>query len=61
MLRIGADLLEQRKRGVFKTAKNEKTADPPKDLLTVLMKANQDTDLPETQRMSDEEVVARMS
>lgn len=65
MLRIGVDLLHQRKQGDFGTASGENSKrdwdekEPAKDLLTVLVKANQDTELPDSQRMSDEEVIAR--
>ena len=59
MLRIGAELLQQRKRGEFGIG-TEKGDRSQRDLLTVLVKANQDPDIPESQRMDDEEVIAQV-
>lgn len=62
MLRVGMDLLRRRKRGL-QSVNGEKGDGNGKeranDLLSVLVKANQDVGLPEAQRMSDEEVIAR--
>ena len=59
MLRIGAELLQQRKRGEFGLG-TEKDEGSQRDLLTVLVKANQDPDIPESQRMDDDEVIAQV-
>lgn len=66
MQRIGEELLRQRKRVILgeKVEVDEDiekdTADlKGRDLLSVLVRANLDTELPDSQRMSDEDVLAR--
>ena len=67
MERIGWDLLRERKDlalGKVPTKKNidEETLEfdaDGRDVLTALVKANMDSDLPDDKRMSDRDVVAR--
>ncbi len=67
MKQIGADLVEKKKAAIL--ASHEKNFDLSKDdhdtenrdLLTLLMRANMGTDIPESQRLSDEDVIARES
>lgn len=54
MMRISHDLLRESKNSVHE--KGEK-----RDLLTLLVNSNMATDIPEHQRMSDQDVLARMS
>ena len=56
MSRIGADLLKQ-----SKTFQDDKSGKSPshRDILSLLIQANTMQDLPESQRMNDEDVVAR--
>ena len=66
MDRIGAELLSARKANALgKTSSSTSSLGELSleghDLLTALVRANMDTDLPETQRMSDEDVLARES
>ena len=67
MQRIGEELLRQRKRIVLgekvevdKEIEKDTADLKGRDLLTVLVQANMDTEIPESQRMSDDDVVARM-
>ncbi len=53
MFRIGKQLLEERKRG------SEKISSRGNDLLSLLVRANTATDIPEHQKMSDEDVISR--
>lgn len=55
MNRIGKQLLEDRKRESKSNSRREN------DLLSLLVHANTSTDIPEHQKMSDEDVIARMS
>ena len=63
MRRIGQDLLREKKINIDENADEEKEQGrgSGKDLLSVLVRANMDTELPESQRMSDEDVLARKS
>ena len=67
MQRIGEELLRQRKRIILgekvevdKEIEKDTADLKGRDLLTVLVQANMDTEIPESQRMSDDDVVARM-
>jgi len=56
MDRIGAELVRDAK----KSSQEEKDGmGKSRDLLSLLMKSNMNTDIPEHQRMSDEDVLAR--
>lgn len=66
MNRIGRELVEERKSAVL--GKKQKDGRKDEDdrggivgrhLLSVLVQANMDSDLPDNQRMSDEDVLAR--
>lgn len=62
MRRIGLQLVEEKKAEIMKaTSSGEKGDDTlhSRDLLTLLIKANMATDVPESQRLSDEDVLAR--
>lgn len=66
MMQIGSELVAERKAYILATAgeKNVKVSDSGfegRDLLTLLMKANMASDIPESQRLRDEDVVARES
>lgn len=64
MRRIGEGLVRERKNAVSNDKSiEEKEAGLPKkrDLLSVLVQANMDEEIPESQRLSDEDVLARMS
>lgn len=56
MQRIGRGLLAESKAGV---AAHEKGGAASRDLLSLLVRANTAKDLPERQRMSDADVLAR--
>ncbi|TFK45693.1 cytochrome P450 [Heliocybe sulcata] len=61
MARIGRDLLAEKKAAVL--GEHEKVAKDSlqgRDLLSLLVRANMATDLPEAQRMSDEDVLAQV-
>ena len=61
MTRIGHGLLEE-SRAIVMSEKNSSLAKDSwkgRDLLSLLVRANMATDLPSTQRMSDDDVVAR--
>ena len=66
MNRIGRKLLNDAKaavmssHGVEKGGTIEKSSLQGRDLLTLLVRANMATDIPENQRISDEDVLARM-
>lgn len=63
MARIGNELLRDSKTALLAADGNmkvEKTSFQRRDLLSLLLKANMSTDLPGNQRMSDEDVLARM-
>ena len=59
MRRIGQELLREKKINIDENANAEKEQGrgSGKDLLSVLVRANMDTELPESQRMSDEDVL----
>ena len=60
MSRIGRKLLSDSKAAVAVSEKaGEKTNGRGRDLLSLLVRANTTTDLAESQRMSDEDVLAR--
>ena len=66
MSRIGRKLLNDAKAAVMsshdveKGSTIEKSSLQGRDLLTLLVRANMATDIPENQRISDEDVLARM-
>lgn len=62
MRQIGKDLLRERKAGLDNNADEEKEQGQGRgaDLLSALVRANLDTELPESQRMTDEDVVAQV-
>ena len=66
--RIGMQLIAEKKAAIMRAAaasgdekkiSGKSLAD--RDLLTLLIKANMSTDIPESQRLSDEDMLARMS
>jgi hypothetical protein len=71
MRRIGIQLIQDRKAAVLgdKETKesvrdeeaDEKAHGEGRDLLTMLLKANMDTELPDNQRLSDADLLARAS
>lgn len=65
MRRIGTQLVQEKKAAILresseKSGSVEKRHVHGRDLLTLLIKANLATDIPADQRLSDEEVFARM-
>ncbi|KZT05226.1 cytochrome P450 [Laetiporus sulphureus 93-53] len=64
MKRIGMQLIAERKAEIAKAIqsgqKENDTGLQGRDLLTLLIKANMATDLPESQRLSDEDVLAQV-
>ncbi|KAL7285787.1 hypothetical protein ACG7TL_000896 [Trametes sanguinea] len=65
MRRIGLQLIHDKKVAILRELGNkdgsiDKKDLPGRDLLTLLIKANMATDLPENQRLSDEEVLAHV-
>ncbi len=71
MKAICRELISKRKRGILRDKEGLESITEGdvetwngmdgKDLLSVLIRANMDTDLPESQRLSDEDVLARTS
>lgn len=65
MTRIGKELLRNAKAAAWASATEkgeiEKNSLHGRDLLSLLVKANMATDIPESQRLSDEDVLARAS
>ena len=64
MNRIGSELLSARKEAALGLAPAEKADTEEydihgRDLLTALVKSNMDTEVPESQRMADVDVLAR--
>ena len=60
MDRIGRELLDNSKAALHRNGlKVDKETLKSKDLLTLLLRANMATDIPEHQRMSDDDVLAR--
>lgn len=60
MDRIGKELLSESKTALAHGEKMEKTSWKSRDLLSLLLRANMATDLPESQRMTDEDVLAQV-
>ena len=58
---IGRQLIDTGKQAVYQSSKAGENSLKSKDLLTVLLRANMATDIPDNQRMSDEETLARTS
>lgn len=65
MRRVGSELIQERKKHFMEDEKSAFTGDSEdwhhKDLLSALLKANMDSSIPESQRMTDEEVLSRKS
>ena len=68
MRKIGMQLIAEKKAAILAEQNAEKYAgverkdmSSARDLLTLLLKANMATDIPESQRLSDEDVLARAS
>ena len=62
MRRIGQQLLNDSKAALIPekgSARTDKIASRGRDLLSLLIKANMATEVPQNQRMSDEDVLAR--
>ena len=67
MRRIGAQLIAEKKAAILRDRSENKEKDGGiersdmrgRDLLTLLLKANMATDIPDSQRLSDEDVLAR--
>lgn len=67
MLQIGAEILAEKRAAILTTTENKEKGSissnsidgSERDLLTLLIKANIANDLPENQRLSDDEVIAR--
>ncbi|KAI0828219.1 cytochrome P450 [Trametes gibbosa] len=65
MRRIGTQLIQEKKAQIAREAAESKTGGLERkdvvgrDLLTLLLKANMATDIPDNQRLSDEDVLAR--
>ena len=70
MRRIGKQLIAEKKAAIVRETAERKEKNPGdtgmarndmqgRDLLTLLLKANMATDIPDNQRLSDEDVLAR--
>ena len=64
MHRIGKHLISEKKATILEAARHmgrgiEKKDVADRDLLSLLIKANMATDIPESQRLSDDEILAR--
>ncbi|KAJ7872698.1 cytochrome P450 [Mycena leptocephala] len=57
---IANQIMSESKAAIQAESEGEKALDSKKDLLSILLKANLDTSLPESQRLSDAEVVAQI-
>ena len=55
------EILQQKKAELLSAGSVEKKDVVGRDLLTLLLKANMATDIPESQQLSDEDVLARTS
>lgn len=55
---LGRKLVEQRKAAI---KAGDPAVDDSRDLITLMLKANMNPDLPESQRLSDEDVLSRTS
>jgi hypothetical protein len=60
MYSIGKRIVSKSKADI-KASKGEKTLGARRDLLSILLKANLSTAIPETQRLNEAEVIARKS
>ncbi|KAI0634029.1 cytochrome P450 [Trametes polyzona] len=66
MRRIGAQLIAEKKAAILREESEKKSGGVSgrsiqgRDLLTLLLKANMATDIPDSQRLSDEDVVAQV-
>ncbi|OSD05293.1 cytochrome P450 [Trametes coccinea BRFM310] len=66
MHRIGSELIAQKKAEILRESSEKKTGGigrqslQGRDLLTLLIKANMATDIPDSQRLSDEDVLAQV-
>ncbi|KAI0672471.1 cytochrome P450 [Trametes maxima] len=66
MRRIGSQLIAEKKAAILRESSAKKTTDigrrsvQGRDLLTLLIKANMATDIPDSQRLSDEDVLAQV-
>ncbi len=67
MRRIGIGLIQEKKAQIAREKSDSKSGGVERkdmqgrDLLTLLLKANMATDIPDSQRLSDEDVLARES
>lgn len=65
MNRIGMQLVAEKKAAILKAPEGKMTGNEKdlhtRDLLTLLIKANMATDIPESQRLSDKDMLARTS
>ena len=63
MHRVGLELIREKKAGIMSASNREKTEKQTdlqsRDLLTLLIKANMGLDIPENQRMSEQDILAR--
>ena len=59
MRRIGMQLIAEKKADIMRATAEGKEKPRSRDLLTLLLKANMATDIPENQRLSDEDVLGR--
>jgi len=60
MLRIGKQILKDSKASLSLAPKTERSSSRTKDLLSLLLKANTSVDIPDSQRLSDEDVLAQV-
>ncbi|KAI0357855.1 cytochrome P450 [Trametes cingulata] len=66
MQRIGAQLIAEKKAAILRESSEKKDAGvgreklQGRDLLTLLLKANMATDIPDSQRLSDDDVIAQV-
>jgi cytochrome P450 len=61
MFHVGQELVEQTKLAFLNETADEPLSGRRRDLLSLLIKANTASGIPENQRLSDEEVIGRMS
>jgi hypothetical protein len=59
MFSIGRQIVSESKANM-KASNGEKTLGGGRDLLSILLKANMSTNIPETQRLNDAEVISRV-
>ncbi|KAJ7039575.1 cytochrome P450 [Mycena alexandri] len=60
MFKIGNELVERSKLAASKTAEGGESFSGRRDLLSLLIRANMGTDIPEHQRLTDEEVIGQI-